>query len=188
MHAPQTDTTTAVRPFVGLPVGHYRAIAVDPPSHFKARTALQVQNWNSRRDVEKHYRTMSFEQLAALPVGALGAQDAHLLIWSSGPFIPQALRLIEAWGFRFSTRAFTWLKTKRGWDGISPLSESDFHIGLGLTVRHQTEFVLLARRGNCRRKAKDVRELIIAPRREHSRKPDEFFKRVERYCDDPFVE
>jgi hypothetical protein len=46
-----------------LPVGHYRAIAVDPPSHFKARTALQVQNWNSRRDVEKHYRTVSFEQL-----------------------------------------------------------------------------------------------------------------------------
>ena len=63
-----------------------------------------------------------------------------------------------------------------------------FHIGLGLTVRHQTEFVLLARRGNCWRKAKDVRELIIAPRREHSRKPAEFFARVERYCAGPYVE
>src|SRR5262249_47802860 len=104
MHAPQTDTAVSARPFVGLPVGHYRAIAIDPPSHFKARTALQVQNLNSRRDVEKHYRTMSFEQLAALPVGALGAQDAHLFI---------ALRLIEAWGFRFSTRAFTWVKLRR---------------------------------------------------------------------------
>jgi N6-adenosine-specific RNA methylase IME4 len=55
-------------------------------------------------------------------------------------------------------------------------------------VRHQTEIVLLARRGNCRRRRKDVRELILAPRREHSRKPDEFYRRVEQYCDGPFVD
>jgi N6-adenosine-specific RNA methylase IME4 len=48
--------------------------------------------------------------------------------------------------------------------------------------------VLLARRGNCRRVTKDVRELIIAPRREHSRKPDEFFRRVERYCVGPYLD
>jgi N6-adenosine-specific RNA methylase IME4 len=55
-------------------------------------------------------------------------------------------------------------------------------------VRHQTELVLLARRGNCRRQRKDVRELILAPRREHSRKPDEFYRRVEAYCAGPFVD
>src|SRR5262249_62353650 len=97
---------------------HYKptrvgAIAVDPPSHFKARTTLQVQNWNSRRDVEKHYRTMSFEQLAALPIATLAARDAHLFIWSSGPFIPQAIQLIAAWGFRYLTRFFTWVKLRR---------------------------------------------------------------------------
>src|SRR5262249_57979814 len=159
------------------------AIAVDPPSHFKARTTLQVQNWNSRRDVEKHYRTMSFEQLAALPVGALGAQDAHLLIWSAGPFIPQALRLIEAWGFRFSTRAFTWVKLRRALGSEQlrlrmPFTEQDLHVGLGLTVRHQTECVLLGRRGNARGTAKDVREIILAPGREHSREPDDSSPRV----------
>src|SRR6516225_12012040 len=74
------------------------------------------------------------------------------------------LRLIEAWGFRYSTRAFTWLKTKRSWEAGDPLFESDFPPGLGLTVRHQTEIVLLARRGNCRRRRKDIRELILAPR------------------------
>jgi len=193
MHAPQTDTAAIAWPFVGLQVGYYGAIAVDAPSHFKARTALQMQNWKSRRDVEKHYRTMSFEQLAALPVGVLGTKDAHLFIWSSGPFIPQALQLIEAWGFRYSTRCFTWLKLKRSLASAQPrlpmpFTEQDLHVGLGLTVRHQSECVLLGRRGNARRNAKDVREIIIAPVREHSRKPDEFFRRVERYCSGPYLE
>ena len=70
----------------------------------------------------------------------------------------------------------------------SPLTPNDFHIATGHTVRHQTEIVLLARRGNCRRRRKDVRELILALRREHSRKPDEFYRRVEAYCEGPYVD
>jgi N6-adenosine-specific RNA methylase IME4 len=169
----------APEPFVGLRRHYYGAIVIDPASHFSSYTAIQSQNWSSRRDNERHYRTMSSGQLAALPIRDLAAPTGcHLFCWTSGPFLPQALRLIEAWGFKFSTRCFTWLKTKRGWDGESPLVERDFTIGLGLTTRSQTELVLLARRGNCRRQRKDVRELILAPRREHSRKPDEFYRRV----------
>jgi N6-adenosine-specific RNA methylase IME4 len=180
---------TAPVPFVGLRYRYYGAIAVDPASKFSSYTSIQSQNWNSRRDNERHYEVMGYEALAALPVKELAAPSGcHLFIWTSGPFLPQALELIKAWGFKFSTRCFTWLKTRRDWEVGDPLLESDFHIGLGLTVRHQTEFVLLARRGNCRRQAKDVRELIIAPRREHSRKPDEFFRRIEKYCEGPYCE
>jgi N6-adenosine-specific RNA methylase IME4 len=179
----------APAPFVGLRRGYYGAIAVDPASRFSSYTAVQSQNPSSRRDNERHYKTMSFGELAALPVKELAAPTGcHLFMWTSGPFLPQALKLIESWEFKYSTRAFTWLKTKRNWNGQSPLAESDFPVGLGLTVRHQTEIVLLARRGNCRRNAKNVRELILAPRREHSRKPDEFYRRVERYCDGPYVD
>jgi N6-adenosine-specific RNA methylase IME4 len=174
---------------VGLQYRYYGAIAADPASHFKSYTAIQSQNPQSRRDNERHYRVMAFDALAALPVRDLAAPDGcHLFLWTSGPFLPQALRLINVWGFKYSTRAFTWLKTKRGWDGHSSLLETDFHIGLGLTVRHQTEIVLLARRGNCRRQRKDIRELILAPRREHSRKPDEFYRRVEAYCAGPYCD
>jgi N6-adenosine-specific RNA methylase IME4 len=179
----------APAPFTGLRRRHYGAIAIDPPSRFKSFTAVQSQNWNSRRDNERHYQVMTRDTLAALPVAELASPEGcHLFLWTSGPFLPQALALIEAWGFKFSSRAFTWLKVKRTWTPDVPLTERDFHVGLGLTVRHQTEMVLLARRGNCRRQAKDVRELIIAPRREHSRKPDEFFARVERYCEGPYAE
>jgi N6-adenosine-specific RNA methylase IME4 len=176
-------------PFIGLRRGYYGVIVADPASRFKSYTSIQSQNPRGIRSNERHYKVMTYDELAALPVKALAAPaGCHFFLWTSGPFLPQALQLIEAWEFKYSTRAFTWLKTSRKWDGRSPLKESDFPIGLGLTTRSQTEIVLLARRGNCRRSRKDVRELILAPRREHSRKPDEFYRRVEQYCEGPFVD
>ena len=146
-------------PFIGLRRHFYGAICVDPASKFKSYTSIQSQNPQSRRDNERHYKTMSFDELAALPVKELAAPGGcHLFLWTSGPFLPQALQLIDAWGFKYSTRAFTWLKTRRSWESGDPLLESDFTVGLGLTTRSQTELVLLARRGNCRRQRKDVRE------------------------------
>jgi hypothetical protein len=56
---------------------------------------------------------------------------------------------------------------------VLPTLESDLHVGLGLTTRKNAEFCLLGRRGNAHRNAKDVREIILSPVREHSRKPDE---------------
>jgi|SRR5262245_5315235 len=183
------ELEAAPAPFVGLRRAYYGAIVIDVPSKFKSYTSIQSQNPNSVRSNERHYKVMDFAALAALPVKELAAPDGcHLFLWTSGPFLPQALKLIEAWGFRYSTRAFSWLKTRRGWDGVSPLAEADFPVGLGLTTRSQTELVLLARRGNCRRQRKDVRELILAPRREHSRKPDAFFTRVEQYCSGPYLD
>jgi N6-adenosine-specific RNA methylase IME4 len=179
-------------PFDGLPRGHFGAIVADPPWHFKARTALQVANWNSRRDAEKHYSVMSFEQILSLPVGTLAAKDAHLFLWTTGPCLRMAFDVIEAWGFRYSSVAFTWVKLRRSHDPTQlrflPTAESDLHVGLGLTTRKNTEFVLLGRRGSARRNAKDVREVILAPVREHSRKPDEAPRRIMRYCDGPYIE
>src|SRR5690606_27837582 len=111
---------------------------------------------------------------------------------ATGPCLPQAFEVMSAWGFRYSSVAFTWVKLRRAHDERQlrcvPTVDSDFHVGLGLTTRKNTEFVLLGRRGNARRIARDVRELIVAPVREHSRKPDEMFARVERYCEGPYLE
>lgn len=179
---------------INLPTipGGYKCIAADPPWHFRARTALQVGNWTSRRDAEKHYSVMALDDIMAMPVRQVAAPDAHLFIWTTGPCLRQTFDVIEAWGFRYSGVAFTWVKLKRSHDDrqltVLPLIERDLHVGLGLTTRKNAEFCLLARRGNARRQAKDVREIILAPVREHSRKPDEFFARVERYCEGPRLE
>ena len=112
------------------------------------------------------------------------------------PRLPRSLRqtfeVIEAWGFRYSAVAFTWIKLKRSHNALQlrvlPTAESDLHVGLGLTTRKNAEFCLLARRGNARRIAKNVREIILSPVREHSRKPDEAYDRVRRYCTGPYLE
>jgi N6-adenosine-specific RNA methylase IME4 len=179
-------------PFADLPRGHFKAIMADPPWHFRARTALQTRNFQCARDAEKHYPTMGLDDIKALPVRELADKDAHLFIWTTGPCLRQTFEVMEAWGFRYSAVAFTWVKLKRSFNAMQlrvlPTLESDLHVGLGLTTRKNAEFCLLGRRGNARRNAKDVREIILSPVREHSRKPDEARIRIERYCDGPYLE
>lgn len=184
--------TVPAAPFDELTSRGYGAILADPPWHFRSRTALKVENWHSRRDAEKHYPVMSADEIAALPVKELAAKDAHLFLWVTGPCLSQGLEVMKAWGFRYSSLAFVWVKLKRSHQAgqlrITPLFDSDLHVGLGLTTRHNAELVLLGRRGSPRRAAKDVREIILAPVREHSRKPDEAHERIERYCSGPYLE
>jgi N6-adenosine-specific RNA methylase IME4 len=172
--APRMRDTT----MLDLPqVGRYAMIAADPPWH-----------------VEMHYPTMSFAEIEALPVRDLAAPDAHCLLWITGPMLTQGrhLPILSAWGFRPSSIAFTWVKLKRSIDArqlrLTVTQESDLHVGLGLTTRKNAEFCVLGRRGNAKRVSKSVREIILAPVREHSRKPDEFYRRAMAYAAGPYVE
>ncbi len=179
--------------FESLERGTYRAIVADPPWKFRSWTALQMSNPGSRRDVERHYSTMTIPELCEMPVRDLAHKEGcHLFLWVTGPCLPQAFELMEAWGFKYSAVAFVWVKMRRSLDPrqfrITATAESDLHVGLGLTTRHNVEFVLLGRRGNCKRVAKNVREVIMKPVQAHSVKPDEMFARVERYCAGPYVE
>jgi N6-adenosine-specific RNA methylase IME4 len=178
--------------FADLPRGHFKAIYADPPWHFKSYAPPARDGLAYRRDVEKHYTTMKLPQIMALPVAELADDACHLFLWTTGPHLPQALELMAAWGFRYSAIAFTWIKLKRSLDTrqfrMATTADCDLHVGLGHTTRKNAEFCLLGRRGNARRMAKDVREIILSPVREHSRKPDEAHTRIERYCDGPYLE
>lgn len=173
----------------GLKSHHYETILADPPWFFRTRT-----NFVSSRDPRHHYAggVMSIKDISALPVSDVAAKDAHLFLWVTGPCLEQAFDVIKAWGFRYSGVAFTWIKLKKSHDPnqlrMLPTADGDFHVGLGFTTRKNAEFCLLARRGNAKRMAKNIRELIISPRREHSRKPDEAHERIERYASGPYLE
>lgn len=179
---------SAVDPLGGLPRRHFAAILADPPWHFRVRSTRNRDQWSSRRDAEKFYDVMSVDDVAALPVHTLAADSAHLFLWTTGPHLPQAFRVMTAWGFAYSGSAFVWIKTKRSIAAGTPVAESDLHVGLGFTTRKNAEFCLLGRRGSPKRLAADVREVILSPVREHSRKPDEAAARIERYCAGPYLE
>ena len=89
----------------GLPIGTYNIIYADPPWRYEQR---KVQG-----AAENHYPTMSIDELCALPVPELAAKDCALFLWATFPQLPEALRLIRAWGFRYKTVAFVWLKRNR---------------------------------------------------------------------------
>jgi N6-adenosine-specific RNA methylase IME4 len=173
----------------GLPERHFGCILADPPWFFRTRT-----DFVSDRDPRHHYKggVMSIKDICALPVGDVAAKDAHLFLWVTGPVLEQSFDVIKAWGFRYSGIAFTWIKLKASSEvrqlRFIPADDCDFHVGLGFTTRKNSELCLLARRGSAKRLAKDVREIIIAPRREHSRKPDEAYERIEKYTAGPYLE
>jgi N6-adenosine-specific RNA methylase IME4 len=165
-----------------LPVtdGGWKTILADPPAPFKT--------WSARgagRSPDNHYKTMSWREIEALPVEAVSAPDCVLFLWFTWPTLPDAMRIISAWGFIYKTGAFDWMKADPYClfaDDTTPV------MGCGYWTRSNTEACLLATRGRPKRLHADVRQGIIAPRREHSRKPDEIHGRIERLVGGPRLE
>jgi N6-adenosine-specific RNA methylase IME4 len=130
---------------------------------------------------------MPLDEIAALPVRELAAEDCALFVWGVWVLLPSLFDVIEAWGFTYKTCAFDWMKADpRQIDMFK--DEGDVQMGLGYWTRANTEPCLLATRGSPKRLNADVRQGIIAPRREHSRKPEGVHARIERLVDGPFVE
>lgn len=168
---------------------YFAAIHADVPWSFKVRTPA-----GEGRSASRHYATMTLPGIKRLgpDVKRIAAKDCHLFFWTTQPFLPDALDVMKEWGFRYSSIAFTWIKLKAGTEPgqFTPLHlfEEDLFLGLGLTTRKNSELCLLGRRGSPKRLHKDVREVILSPVREHSRKPDETYERIERYCVGPYLD
>ena len=182
--------------------GEFAAILVDVPSEYR-----NFSEAGGGRSPELHYPTMSVEELTAMGplVRALAAPDCALFYWLSGPNIWNAHRILTAWAddrsgkpvFRFSTNAFTWVKTNpkvplgAGFEGLhygGGLHLRDFHKGPGHWTRANPELCLLLLKGHPPRLDNNVDELVIAPRGEHSVKPEQVRARIERLVGGPYLE
>jgi N6-adenosine-specific RNA methylase IME4 len=159
----------------------YAVIYADPPWEFKVYSGKGKQ-----RSAERHYDTASLDDIKALPIGNLAADDCALLLWCVMPEIPGALEVIKAWGFEYKTVAFNWIKTS-SLGAISAKGEG-LHWGMGYWTRANSELCLLATKGSPKRQNKDVHQVVISPVEEHSRKPDEVQVRIERLLDGPYLE
>lgn len=161
---------------------HYQVIYADPPWTFATYSRK-----GKGRSPEAYYDCMSLADIKALPVGEWAAKHSALFLWTTDPILEKAFEVIRAWGFTYKTVGFHWVKLNKS-STESASRATHFFTGLGFWTRANPELCLLATRGSPRRLRADVAKLIVSPRREHSRKPDEVYERIEALCEGPYLE
>lgn len=149
----------------------YGIIYADPPWHYRVYSKK-----GAGRSAESHYPTMTIEEIQALPVSELADKDCALFMWITFPLLKESLSVLSAWGFKFKTIAFVWIKQNRK-------SDSQFW-GMGYRTRANAEFCVLATKGKPKRMAKNVHQVIVSHIEEHSKKPDEARRRIVRLMGD----
>jgi len=153
----------------------YSVIYADPPWSFKT-----YSDKGKDRSPEKHYNVMNFKDICNLPVNNIANDNSVLLMWVIDPMLDKAFEVINAWGFKYKTVAFTWAKTNKKSEG--------FFTGLGYWTRGNPEMCLLATKGKPKRLSKSVPRLVVEKRREHSRKPDIMYNYIENLLEGPYIE
>lgn len=148
-----------------FPDKKYGVILADPPWSFRV--------WSDKgksRSAEKHYQTMRKEDIQALPVQDIAADDCVLFLWVTAPCLLEGIELIEKWGFQYKTIGFTWVKRNKK-------SDSWFW-GMGYWTRANAELCLIATKGKPKRVSAGVHSVVDARIGRHSAKPDVVRRRI----------
>lgn len=157
------------RRIAALPAKRYGVILADPEWRFEPRSRESGMD----RAADNHYPTSPTEAIAARPVADLAADDCVLWLWATAPMLPQALTVMEAWGFAYKSHAI-WRKAERG--AAKPMQ------GTGYWFRSSHELLLVGTRGNVPAPAMgdQAASVIDAPALKHSAKPECFLELIER--------
>ncbi len=156
----------------------FRTLMADPPWRFENRTGKMAPEHKRLN----RYGTMSTEEICALPVSEVMEKTAHLYLWTPNALLPDALKVMEAWGFHYKTN-LVWHKIRKdgGSDGR----------GVGFYFRNVTELILFGVRGPGARTLGPGRtqvNFLASRKREHSRKPDEQYHLIEACSPGPYLE
>ena len=156
----------------------FSTILADPPWRFENRTGKMAPE---HRRLAR-YETMTLDDICGLPVEGVAADTAHLYMWTPNALLPEALQVMQAWGFSYKSNLI-WHKIRKdgGSDGR----------GVGFYFRNVTEIILFGVRGkNARTLAPGRRQvnMIETRKREHSRKPDEQYELIEACSPGPYLE
>lgn len=157
--------------------GGWKTVLADPPWRFTNRTG-KVAPEHRRLD---RYSTLDVDAICDIPVSSVIARDSHLYLWVPNALLPDGLRVMEAWGYRYVSNVI-WAKRRKdgGPDGR----------GVGFYFRNVTEIILFGVRGSMRTlpHARSQVNMIETRKREHSRKPDEQYPFIESCSPGPFLE
>ena len=158
---------------IPFPNKKYKVIYADPPWYFKSYSKK-----GEGRNATQHYDCMKIENIKNLPVKDISENDSTLLMWVTDPFLKMSFEVIESWGFKYKTVGFVWAKTNK--DRI----KNYYFKGPGYWTRANPEICILATKGKPKRVGANVDRLVVAERREHSRKPDRVRNDIVELCGD----
>lgn len=161
-------------PFGDLTPLRYGAIIADPPWAFRL-----YSDKGDKKSPQHHYDCMPLEAIRALPVGKLASRDCALFMWATAPMLDVQVGIMRDWGFTFKT-AGAWAKRSKTGRATA--------FGGGYVLRSAAEFYLVGTIGRPAVLSRSVRNLIDAPLREHSRKPDQLHHDVEQLYEGPYAE
>jgi len=143
----------------------YQIIYADPPWSYDDKLGNQV-NMGAATGT---YQTMGINEIKNLPIKEIADTDCVLFLWAVSPLLPESLDVIKAWGFKFKTVAFNWVKITNNGNFIS---------NMGRWTMGNCELCLLATKGSPKRLKKDIKQLQISERKGHSKKPDIIRKQI----------
>jgi len=152
----------------------YKVIYADPPWYFKS-----FSKKGEARSATRHYNCMSVDDICNIDVNRVADDNSVLLMWVTDPYLLDAFKVMESWGFNYKTVGFTWVKTNKS---------KGYFTGMGYWTRSNPEMCLLGTKGKPKRLSKSVPQLVVDKRREHSRKPDIIYNHIENLLDGPYIE
>ena len=152
--------------FEGFPDKLYSVIYADPPWQYNARHNLDTR---FKGGAGGHYPTMPLWEILALPVESIADDDCALFLWTTFPYIDKQLKVFEAWGFRYRTLGFSWIKTYKNGKPF---------FGVGYYAKSNCEVCLLGVRGKMTPVSDSVSSVVISERLRHSQKPAEIRDRI----------
>ena len=156
----------------------YNIVYADPPWKYNSRANHKTR---FRGGACGHYPLMPMKDIEALPIPQIADENCVLFLWTTFPCLADQIKLFEKWGFKYKTLGFSWIKT-------NPKNGKPF-FGVGYYAKSNCEVCLMGVKGKIKPISNYVSSCVIAPRREHSRKPDEIRERiVELFGDIPRIE
>jgi N6-adenosine-specific RNA methylase IME4 len=152
----------------------FNIIYADPPySYF-------TWNKNNRGTAEKFYDTLMMEDIIKLDVKSISSENCALLLWITSPYLFRMNEILDSWGFKYKSVAFTWIKKT---------VNNKLFWGMGHWTRSNPEYCLLATKGKMTRVAKNVHSVIEHPVTKHSQKPPQVRTEIKRLFGDlPSIE
>lgn len=141
----------------------YQIIYADPPWSYKV--------WSGKgKTAANHYKLMNVKDICNLPIKDISDTNCTLFLWITAPCLPDAFKVIDAWGFSYKTIGFTWVKRNK--------KNRSWFWGLGYWTRANAELCLIATKGSPKRIANNVHQIVESSIGSHSRKPPEVRERI----------